>query len=188
VEQDLPSKEDWELILKNAKQMVFEANERIVVEGESPPPRICQIISGEVRIEKNVRGKVQVMPRRLQSGDIFGELSFLQGGGTSSASVIAETKVELYAIDSYAIRVLSDLKPGLAGRFFKYIASVVRARLLAKLPARQLSQQQSKSQLRASDRSTGSESSGNNAKSNNTNSGNNNAKSNNNNGNGKKKQ
>lgn len=132
LEQDLPSKEDWELILKNARQQTYEPDEKIVNEGEFHTQRISQIISGECRIERIINGVSEVMKFKMSEGDMFGEISFLQGGA-ASASVIAQTKVELSSVDAYSIKVLAELKPGLAGRFYKYIASIIRTRITNKL-------------------------------------------------------
>jgi len=61
-------------------------------------------------------------------GEIIGEISLLEGGG-ASASVIAHTEVELYVIEGFVLAILSEWKPDVAMRFFKYIAAMLEKRL-----------------------------------------------------------
>jgi CRP-like cAMP-binding protein len=55
---------------------------------------------------------------------MFGEVTFL-AGGRATASVVADTPVELYRIEGYYIHILFRLKEGLAGRFYHLISSVL---------------------------------------------------------------
>jgi len=126
VDVDLPTKEDWNAILKDAAALTFVRNDVIIQEGDQHQ-RIYQITNGECRIEKIIDGSPQTLGTIQR--EIFGEITFLQGG-RATASVIANSeKVELYMVEGYALKVLFELKPGLAGRFFKYLASIAEKRL-----------------------------------------------------------
>lgn len=125
-EKDLPTREDWTLILKGAKYVTFEKDQFIIREGEYFQ-RLSQVLMGKCRIEKTIRNQQKVLGH-IDVGEIVGELSFLQGK-PASASVIANEHVELFMIEGYSLNVLFDLKPGLAGRFYKYLSTIIEKRL-----------------------------------------------------------
>lgn len=68
----------------------------------------------------------------MSSGEVFGEISFLEGARTT-ASVIAETDdTEVLIIEGGVLKVLFVRQPALAGRFFCYLAGMLSARLKAR--------------------------------------------------------
>jgi len=129
--RDLPTKEDWTLILKGAKLCNYEANEVIIHEKQNLQ-RIHQIVSGSCRLEINKNGKKEILLATMKENEIFGELSFLEETETS-VSVIAKEKTSVFVIDGVSIRVLSELKPGLGGRFYKYLATIIESRLINRI-------------------------------------------------------
>jgi len=68
---------------------------------------------------------------RLGAGEIFGEMSFIQGEG-ASASVIADSEVELYRIEGHVLNTLFEWKPSLGAKFFKYLCMVIEKRIQAR--------------------------------------------------------
>lgn len=102
-----------------------------------------QELSGDVRQrkekkEKNARRKgkaeesSQVVLGVLEEGQIFGEISFLQGGAASASVVAASDVVDLYVIEAYFVSVLFVRQPALAGRFYRHLALELGARLTAR--------------------------------------------------------
>jgi len=66
---------------------------------------------------------------RIGEGEIFGELSFLEGS-TSSVTILADSNVvELLVMEGHMLVQLFEWKPELAARFFKYLATVIEKRL-----------------------------------------------------------
>jgi CRP-like cAMP-binding protein len=64
--------------------------------------------------------------------ETFGEVSFLFSQKTAakaSASVVADSQVDLYIIEGSWINILFVKYPGMAGRFYHYLASVLAHRL-----------------------------------------------------------
>jgi CRP-like cAMP-binding protein len=64
--------------------------------------------------------------------ETFGEISFLFGQkatAKASASVVADENVDLYIIEGSWINILFVKYPGMAGRFYHYLASVLAHRL-----------------------------------------------------------
>lgn len=65
--------------------------------------QIFQIGKGSCRVEKLMEGKSKVLGR-MESGEVFGEISFLEGGKTS-ATIVADEETEIYAIEGVRLKV-----------------------------------------------------------------------------------
>ena len=86
------------------------------------------IVTGSCRVvQVDAEGESRVWTH-LRSGQMFGEVTFLAGGG-ASASVVAHTAVELYRIEGHYVHILMRMKEGLGGRFYNLIASVLAQRV-----------------------------------------------------------
>jgi len=88
---------------------------------------IYVIASGGVRVEKESSG-FQLELSRLGPGEIFGEMSFVEGL-EASASVLADGELAAYRIDGEYINSLLKTSPGLFGRFYKSLVEIVSRRL-----------------------------------------------------------
>ena len=67
---------------------------------------------------------------RLVSGDIFGEMSFIQGV-RASADVVATTDVSVLTLTEAAINELFKERPGLAAGLYRSLAAELAQRLRA---------------------------------------------------------
>ena len=67
--------------------------------------------------------------RVLSPGDLFGEMSFLQGGSASAQIVAAEPNTWVYSIEKNFVDSLLNLNAELPGRFYKFLATALAARL-----------------------------------------------------------
>lgn len=68
----------------------------------------------------------------MSENETFGEISFLfsrKSPFKASASVVADTDVDLYIIEGSWVNILFVKYPGMAGRFYHYLASVLAHRL-----------------------------------------------------------
>lgn len=86
--------------------------------------------------DKNARKKGKAEERvvlgTLEEGQIFGEISFLQGGAASASVVADADSVDLYVIEAYFVSVLFMRQPALAGRFYRHLSLELSARLAAR--------------------------------------------------------
>src|ERR671936_216639 len=87
---------DWDLLLEKAQQVTFGKGDTIL-EGGAFRRAIFIIDNGLVRVEQSREGK-GIALAQLGSGDIFGEMAFLEGR-SASASIIAEDQVAAYLIE-----------------------------------------------------------------------------------------
>ncbi len=77
-------------------------------------------------IEKTVRIEVD----RMGPGEMFGEMSFIDGAPTS-ARVVAKGDIDLLYIEGDAIQELVEKDLGFKGRFFHSMAKILASRLRA---------------------------------------------------------
>lgn len=98
----------------------------IIAEGFRPQA-LFLLKEGFVRVERAHVGRSIAIARR-GPGDIFGEMSFLDGGG-ASASVVADEDVEVAVIDAGKLDSLLVSVSGLDTRFYQSLALRLSERL-----------------------------------------------------------
>ena len=82
---------------------------------------------GHVRVEKNSAG-FPLELARLGPGEIFGEMSFIDGS-PASADIIANDPVEAYVVDGQILDPLLRKYPSIYGRLFRSLAAILARRL-----------------------------------------------------------
>lgn len=119
--------DDWKMILDESSSSHYAPNSLIVEQG-SDSPGICLVAEGYVRVVlKNDEGSDRMLAR-LAAGEIFGEMSFIEGTVTS-AQVIAETDVEIVKFDADHLRRILASDHAFAARFYKSMALSFSTRL-----------------------------------------------------------
>ena len=113
-------------LLSSAEGCHYREDEVILSEGEQRRA-IFLIKNGVVRVERGHMG-FNVEVSRLHSGEIFGEMSFVEEFG-ASASVVADTDVEVDVIDEEHVKLLGSEDPAFYGPFYHSIAEVLSRRL-----------------------------------------------------------
>jgi extracellular factor (EF) 3-hydroxypalmitic acid methyl ester biosynthesis protein len=111
--------EDHRLLEEQAHQARFDRGEMILAEGFRRQA-IFLLRKGFVRVERAYLGRGIVIARR-GPGDVFGEMSFLEGGG-ASATVVADEDVEVAVIEGADLNALLASVPGFATRFYQSLA------------------------------------------------------------------
>lgn len=127
----LPSVEDWDLILKGARTVTYRKDDVVIREGEQFR-RIFQLARGECRFEKIIDGKQKVlgkMGKDSKDDNLFGEISFLEGGRASASVVCDKDDTQIAIIEGYFLEILFEYYPDLPGRFYHYLAAVLSKRL-----------------------------------------------------------
>lgn len=115
-------------LFSNAPAKLFE-REQVVIEQNAPLRAVFLIEDGSVRVERKERG--QMLPLAiLSAGEIFGEMSFVDGAPTS-ARVVADEPARLRVIDEAMVDDLTKKDPSFAGRLYRSIAAILVERLRA---------------------------------------------------------
>jgi len=115
-------------LFSNAPAKLFE-REQVVIEQNAPLRAVFLIEDGSVRVERKDRG--QMIPLAiLSSGELFGEMSFVDGAPTS-ARVVADEPTRLRVVDEAMVDDLNKKDPSFAGRLYRSIAAILVERLRA---------------------------------------------------------
>lgn len=123
--QFLSEKEELALLQKGGVSR-FAPESVIVREGDTHAA-LYVIRKGEVRVEKGSMG-FPLELARLGPGQIFGEMSFIDGA-PASANIVADEFVECYVVDRMLMKPLLEKYPSIYGRFFQSLASILAQRL-----------------------------------------------------------
>jgi CRP-like cAMP-binding protein len=118
--------DDRRLLFERAQQAHFVRDDVILAEG-SRRQAIFFLRHGFVRVERAHLGHGIAVARR-GPGEIFGEMSFLEGSG-ATASVVADQTVDVSVIDSADVYALLSSVPGFATRFYQSLALTLARRL-----------------------------------------------------------
>eukprot|EP01114_Cavostelium_apophysatum_P004912 TRINITY_DN1537_c0_g1_i1.p1 TRINITY_DN1537_c0_g1~~TRINITY_DN1537_c0_g1_i1.p1 ORF type:complete len:999 (+),score=317.95 TRINITY_DN1537_c0_g1_i1:43-2997(+) len=127
-EEDVLSSADWSLLLSESKCKTFAKGQMISKEGEWAA-KIHQIAKGSCCVEKTDADLKVTKLGEMEAGEIFGEISFLEGVKTTASVVANEDNTEVYIIEGAALSVLFSRQPALSGRFYRYLAQILSARL-----------------------------------------------------------
>jgi CRP-like cAMP-binding protein len=120
------SGEDERRLLAAAKRLAFDRGDVIVAEG-SPNQVLYFLRSGRLAVEREHLGK-RVRIAFMHPGEQFEEMSFLDQSA-ASASVVADERVEVDAVDGAAIQRLIESIPGFATGFYHSLAVALADRL-----------------------------------------------------------
>ena len=118
--------EDYSILLEKAQIATYKQHDVILKEGRLSEA-IYLLRKGMVRIERAATGK-DVAIAFLEPGEVFGEISFLEGVPTTSG-VIAQEDVEVCVFDREELAGLLSTKPGLSDRFYQSLAHNLSSRL-----------------------------------------------------------
>ena len=118
--------DDFNVLLEKAQVATYKQHEVILKEGRLSQS-IYLVRKGLVRVERAASGR-GVAISFLEPGEVFGEMSFLEGVPTSAAA-IAQEDVEICVLDKQNLYSLLTSVPGLSDRFYQSLAHNLSSRL-----------------------------------------------------------
>ena len=118
--------EDYSILLEQAQLATYKQHDVILKEGRLSEA-IYLLRKGVVRVERAATGR-DVAIAFLEPGEVFGEISFLEGVPTTSG-VIAQEDVEVCIFNHEELADLLSTKPGLSDRFYQSLAHNLSSRL-----------------------------------------------------------
>ena len=119
--------EDTAAVIESLHSMTFAEDETILNEGDSIQA-LWIILSGECVVMRTCgEDDIRVLAA-LQSGDVFGEMSFVRSA-PHSATIRAHSDVTVCRYDKSEFQKLADLRPELAIQVIGNIANVLAERL-----------------------------------------------------------
>ena len=127
------SSEEIEKVI-SVSQEVFYNNKEVIIEESSPSTDLFILLDGRVRVEiekvhfyNDQREKVELVV--LRSGDVFGEIAFLEGT-RRSAYVSAIDKIRAMKIDGKKLYELFDRNNHLGYVLMRNLAIILSNRLV----------------------------------------------------------
>lgn len=134
-EADILTESDWKLILDSYAgiwSVEYQPGE-MILEEQVRSRRIFQISRGTCRIVKKYStGGTSTEGATLgtmQTGEIFGEISFLAGSLTSASIIAGPQGAEIIAIEGYYMDLLFLRQPCISGKLYHYFCHVLSSRL-----------------------------------------------------------
>ena len=118
--------EDYGILLEEAQIVSYKQHEVILQEGRLAEA-IYLVRKGVVRVERAATGR-DVAIAFLEPGEVFGEVSFLEGV-PAAIGVIAQEDVEVCVFNKRQLYALLTSKPGLSDRFYQSLAHNLSSRL-----------------------------------------------------------
>lgn len=119
---NLVTANDWVLIKAGARQMKFAAGDVLIHQG-LPGGTLYLLVSGSARVEAN-----GFLLAKIGPGEVCGEIAFLEDG-LCSASVTAESNLEVDAIDGAELHRIFRMFPQVGARFYQSLAVLLARRL-----------------------------------------------------------
>lgn len=87
---------DWDLIFECAVLATYHNNEQILAQG-TEIRRIYQIAEGQCRVELETGGKKSIIGS-MNVGEIFGEITYLFGGGLLIFMLFIYSQVQMFPL------------------------------------------------------------------------------------------
>jgi CRP/FNR family transcriptional regulator, cyclic AMP receptor protein len=114
------TKKELEALSRNAKEVRHREGAVLAREGESGLGFFL-IVDGTATVSVGGRPR-----KKMREGDFFGEISLLDNG-PRTATVTAETPVQLLGLTQWGFKRLVEGNPGIATKMLKTMASRLRA-------------------------------------------------------------
>ncbi len=120
------TEDDHRVLMDSVEQLRVAEGATILREGEKRHA-IFLILQGDARVERT-HGDFNIEISHLEEGEIFGEMSFIEGF-VASANVVAASAMKLAVIESAVIEGLAVADPGFSGRFYQSLTEILSRRL-----------------------------------------------------------
>jgi CRP-like cAMP-binding protein len=119
--QDIPE-DDLASLYRHLTPRRYRRGEVLIREGDSGTEMFF-IRAGQIVVSKNVKGRVDQVLAHMGPGQFFGEMSLFDRG-PRSATIQAETDVELYSIDAASLDRFIEQSPSAAAAFLLQLVQV----------------------------------------------------------------
>ncbi len=119
--------EEHQQLLQASERKAFKPGEILIQEG-SKQTSLYVIVKGEVKVQRDHEGFAIELSRH-GAGEIFGDMSFIEGQAASASVIAGEEEVLVFIITHAHISTLMGQNPAFAARFYQSLADVLSRRL-----------------------------------------------------------
>lgn len=121
------SADELEVVIKHCQEKTFLAGEVVFKEGDEGDS-LWLVESGSVEVFKTIRGDVDRVMGTVGPGEIFGEMSFIDGSKRSAGARTVEAS-HLLTLSRGSFNKLAEKHPGTAAATFAALAAILAERL-----------------------------------------------------------
>jgi len=121
------SESDLEFVVEQAEKATFLAGDTVFREGDEGDTLFI-VESGSVEIYKTIRGDVDRVLGTVAAGEIFGEMTFIDGSRRSAGARTIEATA-LLVLSREKFNKLSEKRPGVGAAMFAALAQILAERL-----------------------------------------------------------
>ena len=119
--------EEHNQLLKDSERKAFKPGEVLIQEG-AKQTSIYVIVKGEAKVQRDHEGFAIELSRH-GPGEIFGDMSFVEGQAASASVVAGDEEVLVFIIHHDHISTLMGQNPAFAARFYQSLAEILSRRL-----------------------------------------------------------
>jgi CRP-like cAMP-binding protein len=119
--------EEHTQLLQAAERKSYKPGDILIQEGEKQTA-LCIIVKGEVKVQRDHEGFAIELSRHT-TGEIFGDMSFIEGQAASASVVAGDEEVLAFVITHAHVSQLMGQNPAFAARFYQSLAEILSRRL-----------------------------------------------------------
>jgi len=119
--------EEHQQLLKDSERKAFKPGEILIHEG-SKQASLFIIVKGEVKVQRDHEGFAIELSRH-GVGEIFGDMSFIEGQAASASVIAGDEEVLVFIITHNHVSTLMGQNPAFAARFYQSLAEILSRRL-----------------------------------------------------------
>jgi CRP-like cAMP-binding protein len=119
--------DEHQQLVQTSERKIFKPGEILIKEG-SQQTSLCIIVKGDVKVQRDYEGFTIELSRH-GAGEIFGDMSFLEGQPASATVVAGDEEVLTFIVTHNHINALTHQNPAFAARFYQSLAEILSRRL-----------------------------------------------------------
>ena len=119
--------DEHQQLVQTSERKMFKPGDVLIKEGQQQTS-LCIIVKGEVKVQRDYEGFTIELSRH-GPGEIFGDMSFLEGQPASATVVAGDEEVLAFIVTHNHINTLTHQNPAFAARFYQSLAEILSRRL-----------------------------------------------------------
>ena len=119
--------EEHQQLLQASERKVYKPGDVLIQEGQEQTA-LYLIAKGEVKVQRDHEGFAIELSRH-NAGEIFGDMSFVEGQPASASVLAGDEEVLAFVITHAHINTLMQQNPAFAARFYQSLAQILSRRL-----------------------------------------------------------
>ncbi|HEX5339319.1 MAG TPA: cyclic nucleotide-binding domain-containing protein [Gammaproteobacteria bacterium] len=120
--------DEYQALLQASERKIYKPGDVLIQEGQ-PQTNLYVIVKGEVKVQRDHGEGFSIEIARHGPGEIFGDMSFIEGQDASAGVVAAEEEVLAFVVTHDHIHRLAQSNPAFSGHFYQSLAEILSRRL-----------------------------------------------------------